>query len=96
MGSIKQLLKEILREEIDSEVETESHNKTGLTFLKSPTGLSDQEGTILRLIAYHVPNDLIAKAMKLSRRTVEVHRYNISKKLNIDRDGDIIVFQKGI
>ncbi len=51
-----------------------------------------REIEIIRLICLKKSNIEIAKAVNLSVRTVEGHRYNISKKTNINNPVDLIDF----
>jgi len=46
--------------------------------------LSKSEKNIFMLIAENKTSDEIAKALSISKKTVENHRYNLAKKLNIN------------
>lgn len=52
--------------------------------------LSPREQEVLSLIGRCLTNDIIAEQLKLSQRTVETHRYNIMKKLNIEESASLI------
>jgi two-component system response regulator DctR len=45
--------------------------------------LSEREQEVMRLIAQGLPNKLIADALNLSVRTVEVHRARVFDKLKV-------------
>ena len=46
--------------------------------------LTDREQAILRLVAEGMSNKLIARHLDISLRTVETHRRNIKRKLDVD------------
>lgn len=52
--------------------------------------LSPREQEVLALIGACKTNDVIAEQLALSQRTVETHRYNIMKKLNIEESASLI------
>tara|TARA_B110000967_G_scaffold49358_1_gene50289 strand:+ start:1604 stop:2278 length:675 start_codon:yes stop_codon:yes gene_type:complete len=54
--------------------------------------LSNREIQVLRLIANEFTNVEIAKKLKLSRRTIDSHRYNIVNKLNVKNTAGLIKF----
>lgn len=54
--------------------------------------LSNREFQVLRLIANEFTNVEIAKKLKLSRRTIDSHRYNIVNKLNVKNTAGLIKF----
>jgi DNA-binding NarL/FixJ family response regulator len=47
------------------------------------SGLSKREMEILKMIAHEMTNDEIAKELFISKRTVDTHRQNLLKKLNV-------------
>jgi DNA-binding NarL/FixJ family response regulator len=54
--------------------------------------LSNREIQVLRLIASEFTNVEIAKKLKLSRRTIDSHRYNIVNKLHVKNTAGLIKF----
>lgn len=54
--------------------------------------LSNREIQVLRLIASEYTNAEIAKKLKLSRRTIDSHRYNIVNKINAKNTAGLIKF----
>jgi DNA-binding NarL/FixJ family response regulator len=54
--------------------------------------LTARERQILQQIAEGKSNKQIARALDLSVRTVETHRLNIKRKLNIDGQAELIKF----
>lgn len=56
------------------------------------TLLTAREKDVLQRIASGQSNKLIARELDLSVRTVETHRWNIKRKLNIDGQADLIRF----
>ena len=54
--------------------------------------LTPREKEILQRIAGGLSNKHIARELNLSVRTVETHRWNIKRKLNIDGQADLIRF----
>ncbi len=54
--------------------------------------LSDREIKVLRLIADGKQNGEIAEILFISKKTVETHRYNILKKLDIQTTADLVKF----
>ena len=54
--------------------------------------LSNREIQVLRLIANEFTNVEIAEKLKLSRRTIDSHRYNIVNKLNVKNTAGLIKF----
>jgi DNA-binding NarL/FixJ family response regulator len=60
--------------------------------------LSGREREILQLLAEGQSNKAISKCLNLSLKTVETHRKNIMKKLNLHRITDLVRYaiQKGI
>lgn len=53
-------------------------------------GLTDREADIVRLIAGGLGNRQIAEELGISRGTVQVHRRNISRKLNIHKQTELV------
>ena len=47
------------------------------------SGLSKRELEVLKMIALEMTNDEIAKALFISKRTVDTHRQNLLKKLHV-------------
>lgn len=54
--------------------------------------LSLREAEILSCLAKGFPNKLIAETLGLSTRTVETHRHNIKRKLNLDGQAELIKY----
>jgi two-component system secretion response regulator SsrB len=52
--------------------------------------LSPREQEVLSLIGNFRTNEMIAEKLGLSQRTVETHRYNIMRKLNIEEAASLI------
>jgi two-component system, NarL family, response regulator NreC len=61
-------------------------------------GLTTREREVLNLLAQGWTNIKIATRLYISRRTVEIHRANIAKKLDLHSQGELMRFaiQKGI
>lgn len=82
---------------IDSAAEGKVYYSAGLKI--APTGpssplllLTTREKDVLQRIAQGHSNKDIARELDLSVRTVETHRWNIKRKLNIDGQADLIRF----
>ena len=60
--------------------------------------LTNREREILHLVAQGNSNNEIGEMLKISPRTVEVHRANLMRKLNFHSQADLIryVLQRGI
>jgi DNA-binding NarL/FixJ family response regulator len=54
------------------------------------SGLSNRELEILKMIAFEMTNDEIAKALFISKRTVDTHRQNLLKKLQVKNTAGLI------
>jgi len=54
--------------------------------------LTDRETEVLRLIAEGFSNKEIAEKLFLSPRTIDTHRQNLMKKLNINKVVGLIKF----
>lgn len=67
-------------------------NKKGLVDSPENDGLSERESEILDLIAKDLKNKNMAKELFISIRTVEGHRRNIRKKLNIKTTAGLIKY----
>jgi two-component system response regulator NreC len=66
---------------------------------KSPTdGLTDREHEVLTYLAEGNSNDEIGKALVISPKTVERHRENIMRKLNLHSRSELVRYaiRKGI
>jgi two-component system response regulator NreC len=61
-------------------------------------GLTDRESEVLTHLAEGASNDAIAKALVISPKTVERHRENIMKKLNLHSRAELVRYaiRKGI
>ncbi len=59
-----------------------------------PVKLSNQEKRVLILVAKNKSIVDISKALKLSPRTIDAHKYNIRRKMGIDSRGDLVVAAK--
>jgi two-component system, NarL family, response regulator NreC len=57
--------------------------------------LSPRENDILKLISAGYRTKQIAGHLCLSKRTVEKHRYNIMRKLNIHRTSALVLYERG-
>ena len=53
-------------------------------------GLSKREKEILKMIALEMTNDQIAKSLFISKRTVDTHRQNLLKKLQVKNTAGLI------
>lgn len=60
--------------------------------LPKVTLLTPREKEILQRIARGYSNKQVARELDLSVRTVETHRWNIKRKLNIDGQADLVRF----
>jgi two-component system, NarL family, response regulator NreC len=60
--------------------------------------LSNREREVLHLAAHSYTNAEIAERLCISRRTVETHRANTMRKLNLDNQTDLLRYalQRGI
>lgn len=70
------------------------HRVTGLrrnTECDSVTTLSDRELEVFRMIGRGLGTREIAAALHLSRKTIETHRENIKKKLNVRNGNELVV-----
>jgi DNA-binding NarL/FixJ family response regulator len=56
------------------------------------TALTDREGEVLRLIAAGYSNKEIAARLALSVKTVEAHKANAMRKLNLNGRIDIVKY----
>jgi DNA-binding CsgD family transcriptional regulator len=67
---------------------------SGASFSTAPAlhHLTRREREILALVGQGVPNKLIARQLALSLRTVESHRQNIKKKLDLKTHAAMIRF----
>jgi len=54
------------------------------------SGLSNREVEILKMIAWEMTNDEIAKSLFISKRTVDTHRQNLLKKLRVKNTAGLI------
>ena len=61
-------------------------------------GLTDREQEVLSLLAEGAANDQIAKSLVISTKTVERHRENIMRKLNLHSRAELVRYaiRKGI
>ena len=57
---------------------------------RSPSALTAREREVLTLVAEGHSNQEIADLLRLSRKTVEVHRHNLMLKLGIHRAADLV------
>ena len=69
-----------------------------LTTINSHPGLTIREAQILREISKGLSNAQIAKSLKISPKTVESHRMNIMKKLDVHSTASLLVraFRDGL
>jgi len=63
------------------EINDEINDEINFELIKS---LSKTEKNIIRLIAENKTSDEIAQLLNVSKKTIENHRYNLAKKLNIN------------
>jgi len=82
----KELLKLLEREHI--EIDTIFETATNF----EPISLSDRESEVVKLIAEGYTNTQIAVVLYLSNHTVNTHRKNIMRKLNISNTAGIVMF----
>jgi DNA-binding NarL/FixJ family response regulator len=54
------------------------------------SGLTKRELEILKMIAFEMTNDEIAKSLFISKRTVDTHRQNLLNKLNVKNTAGLI------
>ncbi|MGB0522536.1 MAG: response regulator [Flammeovirgaceae bacterium] len=54
--------------------------------------LTPKELAVLTLIAQHLPTQKIAQELNNSERTIDTHRYNISRKLNLSGNNSLLSF----
>jgi two-component system response regulator NreC len=59
---------------------------------KSMDGLSNREREVLQLIAEGYTNKQIAEILCLSIKTIQAHRLNLMKKLNLHNRGELIKY----
>jgi DNA-binding NarL/FixJ family response regulator len=59
---------------------------------KSPSGLTDREAAVLRLIASGYSNKEIAAKLSLSVKTIEAHKANAMRKLDLTGRIDIVKY----
>ena len=57
---------------------------------KAMSGLTKRELEVLKMIALEMTNDEIAKALFISKRTVDTHRQNLINKLNVKNTAGLI------
>jgi DNA-binding NarL/FixJ family response regulator len=100
-GARGYVLKDAPSEEIISAIETITAGQTFLSpaltgrLFRSQTPrpvLSLREAEILGCLAKGLPNKLIAETLGLSTRTVETHRHNIKRKLNLEGQAELIKY----
>jgi len=60
--------------------------------------ITEREKEVLRCIAMGMVNKQVADKLNISQRTVEAHKSNIMKKLNLETKSDLIIYaiKKGI
>ncbi|HAI32140.1 MAG TPA: DNA-binding response regulator, partial [Thalassospira sp.] len=60
--------------------------------------LTSRERTVLRLLAKGASNKHVARELDISVRTVETHRRNIKRKLDIDSSAGLVRYaiEKGL
>jgi len=80
-----------LLEKLKELIEEESFRKTNHQRFES---LTNRETEILQLLAEGHNNPQIANKLFISRRTVEQHRKNINRKLEIRSYADIAMYQR--
>lgn len=62
---------------------TKSKKPTGRRKASAPCALTPRQNNILRLVAEGLTNREIAAHLKISVRTVEVHRFNLMRRLQV-------------
>ncbi len=78
--------------EVNAAVQEEFMNLSQSTSRRAPNALSEREVEILRRTALGENAKTIAEALGLSSKTVDAHRRNLMKKLNIDNLADLIKY----
>lgn len=73
-----------IHEALDYDAERRKEETEHNTIKKSLCTLTPRENDILALLLTGLSNKVIAKELNLSPRTVETHRANILKKMNVD------------
>lgn len=68
----------------------ESANEPGQAETGNKGGLSKRELEVLKMIALEMTNDEIAKSLFISKRTVDTHRQNLLKKLQVKNTAGLI------
>jgi len=83
-GARGYVLKDVPTVEIVTAIEAVNNGGTYFSSGVSESPLTDREQAILRLVAEGMSNKLIARHLDISLRTVETHRRNIKRKLDVD------------
>ena len=65
---------------------------SGHTPLRTENILTHREKEIVRLVATGSRSSDVAEKLRISKRTVEVHRANILKKLNLKNSSELILY----
>lgn len=87
--SIFLLAQDVEKKLIDVHELMKQININDVALLKFLPTLTPQEDKILELMVEDQTMSEIAKTLKLSRRTIEAHRYNIIKKLRLTSAKDL-------
>jgi len=69
-----------------------NNNSRAVKINNEKTILTGRENQVLKLICESKSNDEIAEIFRISVKTVQVHRQNIMKKLNLHKVGDLIKY----
>jgi len=69
-----------------------NNNSRKEKILNEKTILTGRENQVLKLICESKSNDEIAEILRVSIKTVQVHRQNIMNKLNLHKVGDLIKY----
>lgn len=77
---------------VDSALAARAHETVRLRGPRTKSGISDRESEVLRLMAIGHTNKEIAAKLKLSVKTVEVHKANAARKLGLHGRIDFIKY----
>ena len=88
---------EVLGQEVKQTLKTQGQEqKTSYQNVALGYDLTDREMELLRLIALGMSNKEIGEALFISHRTVDTHRTNLMKKLNVHNIAGLIRYAFGV